>query len=82
MLIHDSLETQICHTIRVVYNILLRIKQIYREDKDLGPEASKYGDMPAVYCPEPIYQKICSFEELDEIICASSQKVIASKSED
>ena len=65
MLIHDSLEPNLCIMIRVVYNLLLRIKQIYREDKTLGPEVSKYGDVSAVYCPEPVFQKLCSFERLD-----------------
>lgn len=55
MLVHDSLETKLNHTIQVVYNIILRIKQIYREDKEFGQEASKYGDTPAVYCPEPVF---------------------------
>ena len=76
MLIHESLDKDMSLTICVTFNLLQRIKQIYREDKIIGPEVSKLGDINSVYCPEPVYQKLFSLNQLDKIVCASSQEDI------
>lgn len=46
--------------LRVCYNLLLRLKQGYREDKQIGPVFHKDEDVAAVYFPEPVFQRIYS----------------------
>ena len=59
--------------LRVTFNLLLRLKQTYREDRNLGPTLQKIEDIPAVYCPEPFYQRVYSHNQLDKIICTNSR---------
>ena len=33
LLIHDTLDKETSYAIRVIYNLLLRVKQLYRENK-------------------------------------------------
>ena len=76
MLIHESLDKEMSLSLRVAFNLLQRIKQIYREDKIIGPDISKTGDVHSVYCPEVIYQRLYSLNQLDKIICARTQEEI------
>lgn len=60
MLMHQKLDNETSITLRVCYNLLLRLKQGYREDKQIGPVFHKDEDVAAVYFPEPIFQRIYS----------------------
>ena len=55
MLMHQNLDKETTISLRVTYNLLLRLKQSFREDKHIGPAFSQEEDVPAVYFPEPIY---------------------------
>lgn len=60
MLMHQNLDKETTIALKVAYNLLLRLKQIFREDKNLGPTFHNTEDVAAVYFPEPIYQRIYS----------------------
>ena len=60
MLVHKQLDKDTSIALKVTFNLLLRLKQTYREDRAIGPTIQKEEDVPAVYCPEPIYQRIYS----------------------
>lgn len=55
MLMHQTLDKDTIVALRVTFNLLLRLKQTFREDKVIGPAIQKEEDVPAIYCPEPVY---------------------------
>ena len=78
MLMHQRLDKDTAIALKVTYNLLLRLKQAYREDKVLGPAIQRQEDVPAIYCPEPVYQRIYSHNQLDKIICMQQKSELES----
>ena len=69
MLMHHKLDKDVAIVLKVTYNHLLRLKQSYREDKTFGPSLQKEEDVQALYCPEPVFQKIYSNNQMDKLVC-------------
>ena len=76
LLMHETLDKEIKIALLVTFNLLQRIKQSYREDKEIGPSQMKNDDVTSKYSPEPIFQKTYNLNMLDKLICMSSNEEI------
>lgn len=68
MLIHDQLEQHFMVNLKVTFNLLLRIEQSFREDRNLA-SLTKTTDVEACFLPAPLFQRASSLDNIDRLIC-------------
>jgi hypothetical protein len=86
MLAHTEVDAETKMTLKVVFNIFLRLKQRFRDNKDLAetfknnlsgvnldPDTMFHEDKPIRFIPSPMYQNVVSFNALERLILESTR---------